>query len=97
MDDPVLHSEREATRNVGKQNYTYLNHMPVSALLQPRVRVSAHVCRRTPACPDALLCQTLRASENVCVCVFSFLHRCAYTVGAVRQYSHQAEQSGSIN
>ena len=95
MDNLVPRKRMGGDKEPTKGNYTYLNHTLLSAEPPPLPsRPSAHMCAR-----PALLCETLRAIARVCVCVFFvfFLHRCAYAVGVVRQYSHQAEQSGSIN
>lgn len=73
------HREREATRNVQKENYTYLNHTPVPALpccsrthRHQRTCASAH-----GMCAHPLFCA--RPCVRVCACVF--LHRCAYAGG----------------
>lgn len=97
MDNLVPRQRMGGDKEPTKGNYTYLNHALLSAEPPPThpppfSSVGAHVCAR-----PALLCETLRAIARVCVCVVFFLHRCAYAVGVVRQYSHQAEQSGSIN
>lgn len=71
---------------VERKNYTCLNHtrVPSPSCCSP-VRGCKHV--------DALCCCVRPCMLIfVCVCVFSV---CGW--GVVRQYSHQAEQSGSIN
>lgn len=76
-----------------KGNYTYLNHTLLLALLccSSCVWMAVHMSLRTHVCLTALFVRDL-ACKSVCCCV-----GCAYAVGVVRQYSHQAEQSGSIN
>lgn len=78
-----------------KGNYTYLNHILVPALprsLQPPVCRCQRTCVCAHTCvPNRSFVQDLACKECVLLC------QCAYAVGVVRQYSHQAEQSGSIN
>lgn len=93
-----LAREWEATRNLRKETTLILItrcslQNPPPPLLLLRSRPSAHMC-----VPAPLFCARPCVQSRACVCVFFFfLHRCAYAVGVVRQYSHQAEQSGSIN
>lgn len=97
MDNLVPRQRMGGDKEPTKGNYTYLNHTLLSAEPPPplllRSRPSAHMC-----VPAPLFCARPCVQSRACVCVcFFFLHRCAYAVGVVRQYSHQAEQSGSIN
>lgn len=97
MDNLVPRQRMGGDKEPTKGNYTYLNHTLLSAE-PPPPSSSVLVRRRTCVCPPRSFVRDLACNRaRVCVCVFFFLHRCAYAVGVVRQYSHQAEQSGSIN
>lgn len=62
-------TESEAARNVGKENYTYLNRMPIPALLQPSAWTSTHMCLYMCTCAQPLFCER----PCVCLCVIFFV------------------------
>lgn len=64
-------TESEAARNVGKENYTYLNRMPIPALLQPStwtscVHVPSHSFVRDLVCACVFFLCVFFASVYVC-------------------------------